>query len=103
MSASVLYMSMSLDGSIATDDDRLGGDDGARLHHWLLNSDRESFRTHGVAAAFAEEFETLGAIVVGRQTAEVVDHWGGEHHVRGIPIFVPSHRLQAPPLPTIRW
>jgi hypothetical protein len=35
MSASVLYMSMSLDGYIADPNDRLGGDDGNRLHEWI--------------------------------------------------------------------
>jgi dihydrofolate reductase len=29
---------------------------------------------------------------------EQVDHWGGDHHGRGVPIFVPSHR---PPGPTV--
>ena len=35
MSASVLYMSMSLDGYIADPNDFLGGDDGQRLHKWF--------------------------------------------------------------------
>ena len=34
MSASVLDMSMSLDGYIADPNDFLGGDDGERLHKW---------------------------------------------------------------------
>jgi dihydrofolate reductase len=39
-----------------------------------------------------------GAVLVGRRTAEIVDHWGGDHHGMGVPIFVPSHR---PPGPTV--
>ena len=39
-----------------------------------------------------------GAVLVGRRTAEQVDHWGGDHHGRGVPIFVPSHR---PPGPSV--
>ncbi len=35
MSASVLYMSMSLDGYIADPNDFLGGDDGHKLHEWF--------------------------------------------------------------------
>ena len=96
MSASVLYMSMSLDGYIADPDDRLGGDDGTRLHHWALNPDRESFRTDGPAGQFVDEINATGAVLVGRRTAEVVDHWGSTHH--GVPIFVVSHR---PPGPTV--
>jgi dihydrofolate reductase len=39
-----------------------------------------------------------GAVLVGRRTAEQVDHWGGDHHIRGVPIFVLSHR---PPGPSV--
>jgi dihydrofolate reductase len=35
-------------------------------------------------------------VLVGRRTAEQVDHWGGDHHGRGVPIFVPSHRPAGP-------
>ena len=49
MSASVLYMSMSLDGYIADPNDRLGGEDGNRLHHWGLTPDRKGSRTDGPA------------------------------------------------------
>lgn len=34
----------------------------------------------------------------GRRTAELMDHWGGNHN--GVPLFVPSHR---PPPPAARW
>ena len=96
MSASVLYMSMSLDGYIADPNDRLGGDDGNRLHHWGLTSDGEGFRTDGVAGQLNDEIYATGAVVAGRRTVEIVDHWGGTHH--GVPIFVPSHR---PPGPSV--
>jgi len=39
-----------------------------------------------------------GAVLSGRRTAELMDHWGGDH--AGQPIFVPSHR---PPGPAARW
>jgi dihydrofolate reductase len=98
MSASVLYMSMSLDGYIADPDDKLGGDDGNRLHDWGLTPDKEGFRQDGPAGQLLDEINATGAVLVGRRTAEVVDHWGGDHHGRGVPIFVPSHR---PPGPSV--
>ena len=98
MSASVLYMSMSLDGYIADRNDQLGGDDGNRLHYWALTPDGEFFRPEGPAGELIDEINATGAVLVGRRTAEIVDHWGGDHHGRGVPIFVPSHR---PPGPSV--
>ncbi len=97
MTATVLYMSMSLDGYIADLNDQLGGDDGNRLHHWALTADGAFFRPSGPAGELIDEMNATGAVLVGRRTAEIVDHWGGDHHGRGVPIFVPSHR---PPGPT---
>jgi dihydrofolate reductase len=96
MPASVLYMSMSLDGFIAGPNDSLGGDDGNRLHDWALNPDKASFRTSGAPGSFVDEINATGAVLAGRRTVEIVDHWGGDHH--GVPIFVPSHR---PPDPSV--
>ncbi len=94
MSASVLDMSMSLDGFIADPNDYLGGDDGERLHQWA-----EANGASGQPAAhFQDEWNAAGAILAGRRTAELMDHWGGDHG--GLPIFVPSHR---PPGPAARW
>ncbi len=91
MSVSVLDMSVSLDGYIADPDDFLGGDDGERLHKW---ADVPSEPTR----QFQEEWNAAGAVLSGRRTAELMDHWGGDHG--GLPIFVPSHR---PPGPAARW
>jgi hypothetical protein len=44
MSASVLDMSMSVDGYIADPDDFLGGDDGERLHKWADAEGRPTSR-----------------------------------------------------------
>ena len=98
MSVAVLYMSMSLDGYIADQGDQLGGDDGNRLHQWALTSDGELFRPQGPAGELIDEWNATGAVLIGRRTAEIVDHWGGDHHGRGVPIFVPSHR---PPGPSV--
>ena len=96
MSASVLDMSMSLDGYIADPDDFLGGDDGERLHKWA-DVDGESGQSPGPARQFQDEWNAAGAVLAGRRTAELMDHWGGDHG--GLPIFVPSHRPPGPAAP----
>ena len=101
MSASVLYMSMSLDGYIAGPNDEPGnpgGDGFGRLHEWFVTPDGEFFRPSGPAGTLVDEINAPGAILMGRRTAEQVDHWGGDHHGHGVPIFVPSHR---PPGPSV--
>jgi dihydrofolate reductase len=104
MSASVLYMSMSVDGYIAAPNDspdNPGGDDFMRLHEWYgLGPDGRRggpVEKSGPAGHFLDEIKTTGAVLSGRRTVEQVDHWGGDHHA-GVPIFVPSHR---PPGPSI--
>lgn len=100
MATSVLDMSMSLDGYIAGPHDgpgNPGGDGFVRLHDWALTPGGE-FRQSGPAADVLREMNAMGAVVAGRRTAEQVEHWGGDHHHSGVPIFVPSHR---PPGPTV--
>ena len=99
MSASVLYMSMSLDGYIAGPNDdqgNPGGDDFDRLHEWITVADGKDGPPSRPAGELVDEWNATGAVLAGRRTAEQVDHWGGDHH--GVPIFVPSHR---PPDPSV--
>jgi len=101
VSASVLYMSMSLDGYIAGPYDEPGnpgGDDDAvgRLHEWIAPGGGELVRPSGPPGELWDEWNATGAVLAGRRTVEQVDHWGGDHH--GVPIFVPSHR---PPGPSV--
>jgi len=99
MSASVLYMSMSLDGYIAGPNDEPGnpgGDGFMRLHEWFSTPDGELGRPSGPAGELYDEWDSTGAVLAGRHTVEQVDHWNGNHH--GVPIFVPSHR---PPGPSV--
>jgi dihydrofolate reductase len=100
MSTSVLYMSMSLDGYIAGPNDEVGnpgGDGFMRLHEWYgVVSEGEAVHPSGTGRQFTDEINATGAVLVGRRTAEQVDHYGGNHH--GVPIFVLSHR---PPDPSI--
>lgn len=101
MSVSVLYMSMSLDGYIAGPNDEPGnpgGDGFMRLHEWFVAPDGAFSRPSGPAGQLMDEWNATGAVLVGRRTAEQADHWGGDHHGRGVPIFVPSHR---PPGPSV--
>jgi dihydrofolate reductase len=94
-------MAMSLDGYIAGPNDEPGnpgGDGFARLHEWFVTPEGEIFRPSGPAGELNDELNSAGAVLVGRRTAEQVDHWGGDHHGWGVPIFVPSHR---PPGPTV--
>ena len=101
MSASVLYMSMSVDGYIAGPNDEPGnpgGDGFMRLHEWYgYTPDGELVAKSGPATDFPNETRATGAVVAGRRTVEQVDHWGGDSH-GGVPIFVPSHR---PPGPSV--
>jgi dihydrofolate reductase len=98
VSTSVLYMSMSLDGYIAGPNDEPGnpgGDGFDRLHEWFAPGGGEFVRPSGSAGElFDEVMDANGAALVGRRTAEQVDHWGGDIH--GVPIFVPSHRRPGP-------
>ncbi len=95
MSASVLYMSMPLDGYIAGPNDEPGNPGGEgfdRLHEWGATA--YPHRPSGPAGELFDDMNATGAVLVGRRTAEQIDHWGGDHH--GVPIFVPSHRPPGP-------
>src|SRR3979411_146626 len=98
MSASVLYMSMSVDGYIAGPNDEPGnpgGDGFMRLHEWYF-ADGESGRPSGPAGEVVVRRTATGGVLVGRRTAEQADHYKGDHH--GVPIFVLSRR---PPPPSV--
>ena len=107
MSATVLYMSMSLDGFIAGPNEGPGnglGDGGHRLHEWAMpdgNVDLEAVRrSGGVNGMVVEEFMSTGAVVAGRGTFEPADGWGGDHH-DGVPIFIVARH--GPGIDISRW
>ena len=94
MSATVLYMSISLDGFIAGPNegpDNGLGDGGHRLHEWFLtgaDADHKRVgRPAGVNGQLFDEFMATGAVVAGRGTFEPAGAWGGDHH-DGVPIFI---------------
>jgi dihydrofolate reductase len=94
VSATVLYMSMSLDGFIAGPNegpDNGLGDGGHRLHEWVTaggDVDLEAIRrSGGVNGQIVDESMSTGAVVAGRATFEPAEGWGGDHH-DGVPIFI---------------
>ena len=93
MSATVLYMSISLDGFIAGPNERPDnglGDGGHRLHDWFLigaDADDRVGRPAGVNGEIFDELMSTGAVVAGRGTFEPAGGWGGDHH-DGVPIFI---------------
>ncbi len=102
MSASVLYMSMSLDGFIAGPNETLDhglGDGGERLHEWPLSADA------GVNSQIYDDFMSTGAVLAGRGTFEPAGGWDGDHH-GGVPIWILS-REPAPDwvaeMPAVRY
>lgn len=99
-SATVLYMSMSLDGFIAGPNERPDnglGDGGERLHEWAIPGgggvrDVEAVRRSGsVNGKVIDEFMSTGAVVAGRGTFEPAGGWDGDHH-DGVPIFILTRR-----------
>ena len=97
MSATVLYMSMSLDGFIAGPNegpDNGLGDGGERLHDWLWGGEPAGpsgvpSGLSGVNGRVLDESLATGAVVAGRGTFEPAGGWGGDHH-DGVPIFILS-------------
>jgi dihydrofolate reductase len=94
VSATVLYMSTSLDGFIAGPNEGPGnglGDGGHRLHEWFMTDgdvDLETVRrSGGVNGKVVDESMSTGAVVAGRGTFEPAGGWGGDHH-DGVPIFI---------------
>jgi dihydrofolate reductase len=94
VSATVLYMSMSLDGFIAGPNegpDNGLGDGGHRLHQWSPDPDPDRKVTSGMEAGVNrqvhDESMATGAVVAGRGTFEPAGGWGGDHH-DGVPIFI---------------
>lgn len=98
MSATVLYMSMTLDGFIAGPNEGPGnglGDGGGRLHEWVFpgaeggDFEAATARLTGVNRQIYDEMMATGAIVAGRGTFEPAGGWNGDHH-DGAAIYILS-------------
>jgi len=107
MGATVLYMSMSLDGFVAGPNEGPGnglGDGGDRLHEWIFAGPPTGQggvpgRPAGVNGLVMDEVMETGAVVAGRGTFEPAGGWGGDHH-DGVPIFILS---RSPEDEEARW
>jgi dihydrofolate reductase len=98
VSATVLYMSMSLDGFVTGPNVRPDnglGDGGHRLHDWLFAGAAADHKRlghlAGVNRKVYDEMMATGAVVAGRGTFEPAGGWAGDHH-GGVPIFVLARR-----------
>lgn len=91
-----LDMTISLDGYVAGPDDRPDaplGTGGFRLFNWL---DRRN--EPGPSGQVYAEAMATRALISGRRTYELADHWHGDHH-DGVPILVLTHEPPAGPPP----
>src|SRR3569623_3279958 len=93
MSATVLYMSMSLDGFIAGPNDSADngmGDGGMRLHQWFFTDGKmQPELMTGANRQVWDEMLSTGAVVAGPATFDPAHGWGGDHH-DGVPIYILS-------------
>ncbi len=94
MMATVLYMSMSLDGFIAGPNEEPGHIE--RLHHWFFVGEESGAHgvpgvPKGVNGTVIRELMDTGATVAPRRTFEQAEGWNGDHH-NGVPIFILSRR-----------
>jgi len=99
VSATVLYMSISVDGFIAGPNETVGnplGDAGMRLHEWNFTGGP------GADGTVYDEFMATGAVVAGRGTAEPARYWGGDHH-DGVPIFILSRTATESEWPLVAY
>ena len=102
MSATVLDMSISLDGFIAGPNETVDnglGDGGERLHEWALGDSPGP-----VNRSVFDELMATGAVVAGRGTVEPAGYWGGDHH-DGVPIFILTRRApdELPQSPAVSY
>ncbi len=87
---------MSVDGFVAgpkDDHDDPMGVDGFRLFNWLDHRNEPGPHSDVYAEALATR-----ALISGRHTYELANHWGGDHH-DGVPIFVLTHEVPDEPPP----
>ena len=96
----VIDMSISLDGFVTGENDRPEqplGENAAMLHDWLFSGDQvsrvnEFFKLSEVNREVLDASQkNAGAMIVGRETYNIVNGWGGSHPNKGVPVFVVTH------------
>jgi dihydrofolate reductase len=103
VSATVLYMSMSLDGFVAGPNegpDNPLGDGGHRLHEWILTGAEDDFeaavaRLRGVNRQIYDECMSTRAVVAGRETFK--PGAAGEATITTVCPFTSSAATRHPP------
>jgi dihydrofolate reductase len=108
MAKVVIDLTMSLDGFITgpnpDQEHGLGLGEGSHLHDWYFRGKTASKYsefikpTEGSEAIADEVFTTVGAMVVGRRFYDIVGGWGGSHPIKGVPVFIVTHR-EPPQIP----
>jgi len=101
--ATVLYMSISVDGFIAGPNEEPGQVE--RLHRWLFVGAESGEHgvpgvPDGVNGTVVREMLETGAVVAPRRTFEQGEGWHGDHH-NGVPIFILTRR--PPPEDAAKW
>lgn len=104
--ATILDMSMSLDGFVAGPNESPEnglGDGGERLHEWIFPApDHKAAVLSGVNREVFDELMGTGAVVAGRGTVEPAGYWDGDHH-DGVPIFILSRTHTESRWPLVRF
>ena len=78
MAKLIADMSMSLDGFVADENDGID-----EVFAWMGLEEN--------AKTIEESTSGVGAVLTGRRTSDLANHWGGDHPV-GVPTYVVSHR-----------
>lgn len=96
----VIDMSISLDGFVTGKNDSPEqplGENAAMLHDWLFSGDQvshvsEFFKLSEINREVLDASQkNAGAMIVGRETYDIVNGWGGSHPNKGVPVFVVTH------------
>src|SRR4051794_39658151 len=89
MTRLVFEITMSLDGFIT--DPEAGAEDPGRLHDWMFAA-----KSDADAAIVDEKYESVGAILMGRNMFDAgVEPWGDPPPF-GMPVFILTNRPQPP-------
>lgn len=96
MAKVIIEMSMSLDGFCAGPDDGEefpNGRDGIKhVFGWLSRAKEEG----GANKAEVDRmYAQSGAYIFGRRTYDITNGWGGSHPLRGVPLFILTHKPPA--------
>lgn len=97
MAKVIIEMSMSLDGFCAGPDDGEefpNGRDGIKhVFGWLSRAKEEG----GANKAEVDRmYAQSGAYIFGRRTYDITNGWGGSHPLKGVPLFILTHKPPAP-------